>query len=53
MVTTVIVQWTLLVGLRRQNDGTREAEVSLKSIHNVYSSTHVTGRPIRGSRRRL
>ena len=53
VVTTVIVQWTLLVGLRRQNDGTREAEVSLKSIHNVYSSTHVTGRPIRGSRRRL
>ena len=39
VVTTAIAQWTLLVGQRRQN-GTREAEASLKLVHNVYNSTH-------------
>ena len=47
MVATAIVQWTLLVGQRRHNGGTRKAEASLKSIHNVHNSTHLfTGRPM-------
>ena len=29
-----------MVGQRRHNSGTREAEASLKLIHNVYNSTH-------------
>ena len=35
VVTTVITQWTPLVGQRRHNGGTRKADVSLKLIHNV------------------
>ena len=34
VVATVIAQWTLLVGQRRHNGGTRKAEASLKLIHN-------------------
>ena len=37
---TVIAQWTQLVGLRRYSGDRREAEASLKLIHNVYNSTH-------------
>ena len=40
VVATVIAQWTLLVGQRRHNGSTKEAEASLKLIHNVYNSTH-------------
>ena len=40
VVATVIAEWTLLVGQRRHNGGTREAEASLKLIHSVYNSTH-------------
>ena len=44
VVATVIAQWTLLIGQRRYSGGTREAEASLKLIHNVYNSTnYVTG----------
>ena len=47
VVDTVISQWTLLVGQRRHNGGTRKAEASLKLIHNVHNSTHLfTGRPM-------
>ena len=35
VVTTVIAQWTPLVGQRRHSGGTRKADVSLKLIHNV------------------
>ena len=45
VVTTVNSQWTLLVGQRRRNGGTRKAEASLKLIQNVHNSTHLfTGR---------
>ena len=37
---TMIAQWTQLVGLRRYSGDRREAEASLKLIHNVYNSTH-------------
>ena len=40
MVATVIAQWTLLVGQRRHNGGTRKAEALLKLIHNVHNSTY-------------
>ena len=40
VVATVISQWTLLIGQRRYNGGTREADASPKLIHNVYNSTH-------------
>ena len=40
VVTTAIAQWTLLVSQRKHNGGTREAEASLKLIHNIYNSTH-------------
>ena len=47
VVATVVAQWTLLVGQRRHSGGTREAEVSLKLIHNVYNCTnYLTGRPM-------
>ena len=47
VVDTVVAQWTLLVGQRRHNGGTREAEASLKLIYNVYDSTHCfMGRPM-------
>ena len=39
VVATVIVQWMLLVGQKRHNGGTRQAEASLKVIHNVNNST--------------
>ena len=39
VVATVIVQWMLLVGQKRLNGGTRQAEASLKLIHNVNNST--------------
>ena len=42
-VVTVIAQWTLLVGQRRHNGVTWEAEVSLKLIQNVYNSMHFYG----------
>ena len=46
-VATVIAQWTLLVGQRRHNGGSREASASLKLVYNVYNSTHCfTGRPM-------
>ena len=38
VVATVIAQGTILVGQRRHNGGTREADASLKLIHNVYNS---------------
>ena len=44
---TVITQWSTLVSQRRHNGGTRKADVSLKSIHNVrivYWATN--GRPL-------
>ena len=41
VVATVVAQWMLLVGQRRHNGGTREAEASFKLIHNVYKSTHL------------
>ena len=47
VVATVIAQWTPLVGQRRHNGGTREADVSPKLIHNVrilYWATN--GRPL-------
>ena len=40
VVATVIAQWTLLVGQRRHNGGTRKAEALLKLIHNVNNSTY-------------
>ena len=40
VVATVIAQWTPLVARRRHNGGTREAEASLKFIHNAYNSVH-------------
>ena len=40
VVATVIAQWTLLVGQRRHNGGTRKAEELLKLIHNVHNSTY-------------
>ena len=40
MVATVIAQRTLLVGQRRHNGGTQEAETSPKLMYNVYDSTH-------------
>ena len=40
MVATVIAQWTLLVGQRRHNGGTRKAEALLKLIHKVHNSTY-------------
>ena len=40
VVATVIAQWTLLVGQRRHNGGTRKAEALLKFIHNVHNSTY-------------
>ena len=44
---TVVAQCTLLVGQRRHNGGTREAEAAPKLMHNVYNRTHVlTGRPM-------
>ena len=47
VIATVITQWTLLVGQRRHNGGTREAEASLKLIYNVYNSSRFfTGRPM-------
>ena len=47
VVATVVAQWTLLVGQRRHSGGTREADASLKLIHNVYNSTnYFTGRPM-------
>ena len=36
----MIVQWTLLVGQRRHNGATREAEASLILIHKVYNGTN-------------
>ena len=41
VVATVITQWMLFVSQRRDNSVTREAESSLKMIHNVYNSTHL------------
>ena len=47
VVATAIAQWTLLVSRMRHSGGTREAEASLKLIHNVYNSTHFfTERPM-------
>ena len=47
VVATVIAQWTLLVGQRRHNGGTRKAEALLKLMHNVHNRTHFfTGRPM-------
>ena len=43
VVATVIAQWTLLVGQRRHNGGTRKADALLKLIHNVHNSTHFNG----------
>ena len=40
VVATVIAQWTLLVGQRRHNGGTRKAEALLKLIHNAHNSTY-------------
>ena len=40
VVATVIAQWTLSVGKRRHNGGTRKAEALLKLIHNVHNSTY-------------
>ena len=40
VVATVIAQWTLSVGQRRHNGGTRKAEALLKLIHNVHNSTY-------------
>ena len=40
IVATVIAQWTLLVGQRRHNGGTRKAEALFKLIHNVHNSTY-------------
>ena len=40
VVATVIAQWTLLVGQRRHNGGTRKAEALLELIHNVHNSTY-------------
>ena len=40
VVATVIAQWTLLVRQRRHHGGTRNAEASLRLIHNVHNSTH-------------
>ena len=37
---TVIAQWTLSVGQRRHNGGTRKAEALLKLIHNVHNCTY-------------
>ena len=49
-VATVIVPWTLLVGQRRHNSGTREAEASLKLKTNYYNRTcfygATSGRPL-------
>ena len=47
VVATVIAQWTLLVGQRRHNGGTRKAEALLKLIHNVQPQyVFFTGRPM-------
>ena len=47
LVAKVMAQWTLLVSQMRQNGDTREAEASLKLIHNVYNSMHCfTGWPM-------
>ena len=50
VVATVIAQWTLLVGQRRHNGGTRKAEALLKLIHNAQTARifHGTtnGRPL-------
>ena len=47
VLATVIAQWTLLVGQRKHNGTTREAEASLKLIHNVYNRVHfLYGRPL-------
>ena len=47
VVATMITQWTLLVGQRSHNGGTRKAVASLKLIHNVHNSSHFfTGRPM-------
>ena len=43
VVATVIAQWTLLVGQRRHNGDTMEAEASLKLTHNVHNRTHFYG----------
>ena len=47
VVATVIAQWTLLIGQRRHNVGTREADASLRLKDNVYNKTHYfMGRPL-------
>ena len=47
VVATVFVQLTLLVGQRRHNGSTREAEASHKLVRNVLTVTnYFTGRPM-------